>query len=382
VSEPLVIDAHAHVLPHLGSAAGFASAAEHALYTQRAMHTHAAQPVRRERDHAIVTEPTLWDPDDPTPRGRREVGFRAAENGRFRWEVDGEGYYLQFMPPSFQTMDAPPDFMIAQMDYAGIDVAVLQNDHIYGALDDYFADAVARFPGRFVALAQVDEFRGYETDQLERLRRAADTLGFRGLYFTTSTFFMTGYQPYYDAPDFDPLWDEVARLGWPLFLTIGGHSPFGDFDAELARLLRWYERHPRQPTVLVHGLPDSQFLDAAGHFRPSDSLVALARDYPVYAELLFPIKWGGRWDYPYYHALDLVPRYRDLFGAERLLWGSDMPNVERYATYRQTLSYIRDYPSGLNTEELAAVLGGNAARLLGIERTRTELPLRDRDGPL
>ena len=368
MSEYFVLDAHAHVLPHLGSAAGFDSVEEHALYTQRAMHTHGAQPVRRARDHAVITTPTLWDPDDPTPRGRREVGFRAAENGRFRWEVGGEDYYLQFMPPHLQTMEAPPEFMVAQMDYAGVDVAVLQNDHIYGALDEYFADAIKRYPERFVGLAQVDEFRGYADDQLERLRRAAEQLGFRGLYFTTSTFFVTGYEPYYDDPVFDPLWAEVTRLGWPLFLTIGGHSPFGDFDAELRRLLGWYDRHPSQTTVLVHGLPDGHYLDAQGRFRPSDTLATLAREFPVYAELLFPIKWGGRWDYPYHHGLALVPHYRDLFGSERLLWGSDMPNVERYATYRQTLTYLRDYPCGLDPAELAGVLGGNAMRLLGIER--------------
>ena len=28
-------------------------------------------------------------------------------------------------------------------------------------------------------------------------------------------------------------------------------------------------------------------------------------------------------------------------GGQRLLWGSDMPNVERNATYRQSLDYLR-----------------------------------------
>ena len=97
---PFVVDCHAHILPFFGSAAGFASSEEHLLYIQRAMHTHMAQPVRRHRDHTIVRESTLWNPQDPTVQGRYDVSFRVARDGRFEWDKDGETYYIQFMPPT------------------------------------------------------------------------------------------------------------------------------------------------------------------------------------------------------------------------------------------------------------------------------------------
>jgi predicted TIM-barrel fold metal-dependent hydrolase len=360
---PLVVDAHAHVLPHLGGPAGFATAADHLLYAQRAMHTHRAQPVRRARDNEIVTEPTLWDPDDASPRGRREVGFRAGRHGRFEWRRDDEDLYLQFMPPSLQTMEAPPDFMVAQMDYAGIDVAVLQNDHIYGSLNEYFADAIRSHPGRFIGLAQVEEPAAYQDAQIERLHHAVLHLGMRGLYFTTATFFMTGYTIYYDEGDFGPFWDAVAALDLPVFFTFAA-SPLGDFGAELRRFLGWHERYPDVRTVLVHGLPDAQFLDERGRLRPSDALRNLVGRFAVHAEILFPIKWGGRWDYPYPAARDLVPQYLDLFGPDRLVWGSDMPNVERYCTYRQALTYLTHDPAGLDADTLERILAKNVLALL------------------
>jgi predicted TIM-barrel fold metal-dependent hydrolase len=364
---PLVVDAHAHVLPHLGGPAGFTTAAEHLLYAQRAMHTHRAQPVRRARDHAIVTEPTLWDPNDASPAGRRDVGFRAGRHGRFEWRHGGEDLYLQFMPPSLQTMDASPDFMVTLMDYAGIDVAVLQNDHIYGSLNEYFADAVAAHPGRFVGLAQVEEPLAYQDAQIRRLHDAVSRLGMRGLYFTTATFFMTGYTTYYDDPEFTPFWDAVASLGLPVFFTLSGASPIGDFSEELRRLLGWHERYPGVRTVLVHGLPDAQFMDEGGRLRATDTLRSLVASFPVHAEILFPIKWGGRWDYPYPRAQDLIPQYLDLFGPERLVWGSDMPNVERYCTYRQSLTYMTDHAPGVDAATMERLLGLNALALLAPE---------------
>lgn len=53
-------------------------------------------------------------------------------------------------------------------------------------------------------------------------------------------------------------------------------------------------------------------------------------------------------------------------GGERLIWGSDMPNVERNCTYRQSLEYLRVVASGwLPAIELDRILGLNVSNLLG-----------------
>ena len=52
------------------------------------------------------------------------------------------------------------------------------------------------------------------------------------------------------------------------------------------------------------------------------------------------------------------------------MWGSDMPNVERYCTYRQSLDYVRKYCTFLDAREMDLVLGGTAAELYGIGQQR------------
>jgi len=113
---------------------------------------------------------------------------------------------------------------------------VLQNDHIYGDLAPYFAEAAARFPGRFIGLAQVDEPFAYRDDQLAKLEREVTTLGMRGLYFTMTAFCGNGYAHFPDEPLFDPLWRLVAKLKLPVFWVHSAKSPAGTYLDEMNRL--------------------------------------------------------------------------------------------------------------------------------------------------
>ena len=59
---------------------------------------------------------------------------------------------------------------------------------------------------------------------------------------------------------------------------------------------------------------------------------------------------------------------RDLFGASKLCWGSDMPNVERFCTYRQCVDYVRRYCSFLSSgEKDADPRRATSAALLGLD---------------
>lgn len=61
---------------------------------------------------------------------------------------------MQIYPPSLINNEALPQRMIAEMNQVGVDIGVLQCDHIYSNLDKYFSDAMKAYPGRFIGLAQ------------------------------------------------------------------------------------------------------------------------------------------------------------------------------------------------------------------------------------
>jgi predicted TIM-barrel fold metal-dependent hydrolase len=347
-----IVDCHGHIFPPLAGASGFESAALHLMYQQRALHLHSNQPIRRLRDHAVIAEPFLWNVNDPSEKGQiNDIGFKVGQYGRFEWENSGERYYLQFLPPYMQDMSSLPEFMITEMDYAGINTVVLQNDHIYGNLSSYFADAIARYPDRFIGLAQVDEAFAYRDDQVALVEDQIKRQGMKGLYFTLAGFFRNGYQTYYTDPEFAPLWQLIEKLDVPVFWVFVNKSPRGEFSSQFRAFCDWYEKYPKIRSVLVHGLPTHAFSNDADVVQFPDYVVKLFTEFPVYSEVLYPIMWGGKMDYPLPRAQSHFRQLYDRFGADRLIWGSDMPNVARYCTYRQTLTYIYDYSDFLSEAE-------------------------------
>ena len=80
--------------------------------------------------------------------------------------------------------------------------------------------------------------------------------------------------------------------------------------------------------------------------------------------MLYPIAWGGRMPYPYARAQHHFRQTYDRFGAGKLVWGSDMPNVGRYCTYRQALGYVWDHADFLSAEDRRRIFRENALGLL------------------
>ena len=76
--------------------------------------------------------------------------------------------------------------------------------------------------------------------------------------------------------------------------------------------------------------------------------------------------WGENYEYPYPLHTRVIKEIYEEVGAERLLWGSDMPNIYRTCTYRQCLDLVRLHFDFLTEEEKKGVIGGNAARLFKV----------------
>lgn len=359
-----IIDCHAHIFPPAASAAGFPDVAAHLLHQQRAMHMHGNQPYRRRRDHSIVTERPLWDPNDPSPAGRRDVDFRVGSHGRYEWTAGGEDHYVQFLPAWMANLEMTPETLVAFMDQAGVATAILQNDHIYGNLAAQFADAAKAHPGRFVGLAQVEEAFAYHDSELQRLEDEIGRLGMAGFYFTTTGMFRSGYQPMHSDPAYDPYWQLVEKSGLPVFWVQSGNSPVGTYEDEMRHLARIIERFPGIRHLLVHGVPTSLYADENDRLKLPSIIETLLTEAPVWAEILYPIAWGGKQEYPYPRAHTHIRQLIDRFGTSRFLWGSDAPNVDRYCTYAQSLTYFTRYADYLSDAETRAILRDNAVALV------------------
>jgi predicted TIM-barrel fold metal-dependent hydrolase len=133
------------------------------------------------------------------------------------------------------------------------------------------------------------------------------------------------------------------------------------FLEEIDRLDRWCQRHPDIPSLLTHGFSPSLL----GDDMPGPVARLLSRK-SMMIELLYPIHWGRLHAYPYPELRPTIQKLIDCAGPDRLTWGSDMPNVLRNCTYKQSLDYLYPLLDGMVTsEEKDAILGGNVLRLAG-----------------
>ena len=361
----MIVDSHAHVFPPMGGRSGFPTVREHLQFVQQMIMFHH-QPVRRADDNSrYVGENTLYDGRDTSMRGLADVGFRGGEYGRFAWSADGVDYYTQYLPPTLPRLQATPEQMIAQMDYLGVDRAVIQTGHSYGRINRYVSDAVRGYPSRLWGLAMVDEWAADQPGQLRALDRAVNHLGLHGLWFQSGNIRLYGRTESIDAPTFHGFWDRVVDLDIPVFLNLTalepGVQPYLD---ELEAFDRWTRRYPSVPVLLAHGLPLFRFLEGGEIRIPSQAWKLLSHPN-VLVELLIPIFQGSIWEYPFDEAHPIVREYYERLGPEKLAWGSDMPNVERHCTYRQSLDYLRLHCDFISPDDMAQICGGNVARLFG-----------------
>lgn len=359
----MVVDSHLHVFPFLDGACGFPTRDLHLQYLQYYMVGHS-QPVRRQRDHAVIPGASLelYDQSAEGPHGLADVNFRVERNGRFRWSQGGDERYIHFMPPNLETNESTVDAILAQMAYVGVSVGVLQNAHLYGRLNDEFADAVRDHPTRFIGLAEVEEFNAHTYAENDSLRVAVRDGQLRGLYYANRSFLWDGYQHHLDDRIYDEFWATVEQLGLIVFWELAAipRPTAENYLVEANRVVEVHRRFPGIRSVLTHGLPPADVLNPA---RPVERLLALDQ---ITIEILYPISWGRNHDYPYPELRPVLRELHRRVGATRLCWGSDMPNVERNCTYRQSLEYIDRIGDFLSPNDRDLILGDNLAAVFGL----------------
>jgi predicted TIM-barrel fold metal-dependent hydrolase len=337
----MIVDCHMHIFTPLGGTGGYDSVATHMGYLKG----NHSMVVRRQRDGAVVDRPIDW---------QQVTDFRAERLGRYEWTLDGEAYYVQQFSPSLQTMESSPEFVLAQMDHAGVDVAILQHDTMYGRFNDLFSQTMRRYPGRFVGLLKIDEPQAYLPDQMASLDRLAE-LGFTGLFFQHGSFADRETTVWADDAAYDPFWSAVRRLGLMVYLHGTTNYP---------AILRLVRRYPE--TNFMTLLPGGR-LAREGQRHVPETIRELGSLPNILFEIC-PIAYGFQFEYPYREMhYQIRPLYEEL-GGGKLCWGSDMPNLERFCTYLQGLDFLRRHCEFIAGDDMALILGENAARALRLRQ--------------
>jgi aminocarboxymuconate-semialdehyde decarboxylase len=283
------------------------------------------------------------------------------------------------LPEAFPKLTSV-DARLRDMDEMGVDVQLLSPtsvQHYYWAdvdlahaivrtTNEKIAEVCATHPQRFVALGNI----ALQHPQLsiEQLEHCTGELGMRGVEITTA---VNGLE--LDNPMFAPFWAKAEELGSLVFI-----HPFGTSLGE--RVNRFYlqnligqpvettialshlifggvlDRHPGLKILAAHGggyLPS--YIGRSDHgYRARPDAHTMARAPSEYLRQLF-------FDSLVYSS-DALRHLIDQVGASQVVIGTDYPfDMGAYDIH----SLIAGVPE-ITEEDKAAILGGNAVRLLGL----------------
>ena len=140
----MIIDCYPSSFAQWDSAAGYKSRAEKMEVIHRELATHH-QPAWRARDRTGVDNSSLINPDT----GELTNVEWTRHMGQLAWVHEGETYVKQYFPPMLHNMECPPELMIAEMDYAGIDAGILHTHPHKGRYtfqNEFQRNVVNRYP--------------------------------------------------------------------------------------------------------------------------------------------------------------------------------------------------------------------------------------------
>ena len=256
----------------------------------------------------------------------------------------GEQEFLG-MPAYMLDCSARAEYLIAEMDAAGVDVAVVVQEYLDGQQNDYCLDVAQRYPDRFFVHCLPDFF---SPGKVEKETMTLFDRGFRGLKLSAVHLG--------DVVDLDdkrlmPIYCHMERNAYVLAVDLASESK------QVKQMRNILEQCPQLPVAIGHfgmvsrgGWPEQLELC----------------HYPKVFIELGGIVWLYRNEgYPFPTAVDAIRKAIDTVTMDKLMWGSDWPRTMVDFTYRQSLQFIKETAT-LKSDEKRKILGNNAANLYGI----------------
>lgn len=292
-------------------------------------------------------------------RGRIATGpISGGDYGR----VLAGGQMLQLLPPMARQVQFLPAALIASMDWAGVNGAVLLQGPFYGPHNAFTLRAALQHPGRLTAAAFFDPWDGRGRTGLRRLIDR----GFRIVKLELSVASgLLGLHPgkRLDDEEISWLWADLEALSCAVVLDLGAvgtesyQTDAVDRIARLHRNLRVVIAHLAQPRPNLVG---SRRLHAAWLAQ-----IRLGRYDNIWFDTsALPYYFSNAEVYPYVSAGRYLRLALKELGPEKLMWGTDVPALLGCLNYKQMVELVMGQLQHLSKSDQSKVLGENAARVL------------------
>ncbi len=269
--------------------------------------------------------------------------FRPLGGGKGVWAT---GHVEQFFPAEYGDTGFHAETLIGLMDENGIDHAVLLQGGNYGFHNDYMAESAAKYPEKLTAVGAIDPYALYADKIFDNL---IERYRFKALKFEISSEWgLSGFHSDLKLTDeaFCHLLEKADALGLTVAIDMGTMS-MPSFDFEGFKTI--VERYRNVLFVMTHCFFPNN--DGKNEMRLEFAKSLTGDNFVMdFANLSLESQ------------ADYLRSLKKVIGAERMLWGTDIPGVLCKFTYKQLIDRVEE--SGIFTKaELPQVMGENAKRV-------------------
>ncbi len=261
------------------------------------------------------------------------------------------GERFRMLPPEFGCGFVTAEDVLKKMDENEVEKAVLLQGNYFGFQNLYSLEAVKKYPDRFRAAASYDPFCR-NRDQIRR--HLFEELGFPIVKFEVSTgsgLMSNHYTLPLDGDVMKPEYDYADEHGLICVMDIG---KCGSASWQVDALRRVILAHPNMKFVVCHLLAASMQTEE----KLIEGLKALSLPNVWFDLAAMPHNCRPD-EFPYPNAIRYLKHGIEIAGADRLIFGSDIPSTLKEDTYSHLIGYIADCDA-VSREEKELILYRNA----------------------
>lgn len=228
------------------------------------------------------------------------------------------------------------DEILEHMDREEVERAVIMQ-HPDVPFNGQVIEAVRKYPERFAGSMILPLDAEDVLEQMEENRR----MGLRILKFEMSETMVLYPDLKFDSVLMQKIFERAEKLDMavaidPFRIDTSGYQP---------RELAWViPKFPDLRFVICHlGFPMADTMNAEENLKKWRAMIALAENKNVWMDFsAMPDMFADIDAYPYPKAAEMLRRFLDEYGAEKAMWGSDIPGMLKRGTYGDLINMYRE----------------------------------------
>lgn len=276
-------------------------------------------------------------------------------------KVKHNGKVVQLLPPLATNTTFTPDVLLEYMDLAKVDKAVLLQAPFYGEMNNYIKKTVERYPDKFVGAAYIDL---WEKGSKNRFYYIADILKFKIIKIEFSS--EGGFSSLYPSIQLNDrklkwFWAECEKRNIIIVLDLG---PVGRPSYQTENIKNIIQEHPDLKIIICHlAQPPCNEKNDKNKVNLWREQMLLAKNPNVYLDLAVLPSCISFEDYPYPKTNNFICEAIKNVGADKIMFGSDIPGLLNYVTYPKFIIFFQKYCDYLTENDLDKIMGKNAFKL-------------------